>query len=655
MVRRSLRARPGAAAAPRGAGRAPGGERGIALVSALIVMSVILFLGTFALVSSRSEIRTSANYRSRVQAQYFAESGLDEVVGLQNDLAASPRYLFDEDSYVSTGADSSVLIDIDAVNPETGKVIGTIHRVILDKNPLVEQPPYRLRSTADLDDGSQAVYEVDIDAISLLDFATYSESSIWYCAPGLTMGRVYVDGDVTLLTGCSGTEVFMKRVEYTGSLNGESLGDFREGHMRILPYPQLTALIDLDFYDDAARSAGVCGQGRGLYITTQAGKPSSVRSQSQDLFQLVDTGQPGVNDLDDDDDWDDTDGRAVTGCRTAGGCFQIDLTLFDFSANPITYGGETLRAYDGTPLRPSNFNGVIYVEGELHVWGILGGRSTEDRTVRDRVTLYDALIRRPTSWGGSQINPTTEPVGISALGRPFHHHPDFDELDDPWDDLTANLYSNNRLDPGEDTNGNGILDPAGKGRNLMIVTEDGEDIVIDHNIHYGTDPDGNRVSLGLISGDAIYFDLNSPRALILNASKMARGDDRIGSWDLSIVGTPMNDQDTHRRNFWAKRAGETTPSDSSYVFDLNGNGAIETNTGMGLAGDRNETAMRDAWTILDKGNNVSAGGLTHGAWATGLHGSTMVYDFELASSEPPCSPVLPYYGVTPGTFTEVRN
>jgi hypothetical protein len=635
-------------------------ERGIALVTSLIIMSVILFLGTFALISSRSEIRTSANYRGRMQAQYFAESGIDEVVGYQNDLTSSPRYLFDPANYVSMSSDSSVFVDMKAIDPQTGKAIGTIHRVILGKNPAAEPAPYRMRTTASMADGSQATYEVEINALSLLDFAMYAEASLAYITPGLWLGRTYVAGNITITGNCATPEVFMKKVEYTGSLTGAGCGDFREGYSKIPAYPPLTALVDLTFYENAVKNPNVCGDGVGLFIgTTTGGIPGAVKKQAEDLFGIKDTGKPGVDDLTSASQWAASQGEAVTGCKnTSGGppqCYQIDLTLFDFAADPITYGGVDVIGWDGSPLGRDEFNGVIYVNGELHIWGILGGRSPEDRVVVDTVTTYDATLTRPIGFPSGFLNPPTEPVNILARGKPFHHHPDFGKLAAPWNALTANIYSNNALDAGEDANGNGILDPAGLGKSLTIVTDVNSDIVIDHNIYYGTDPNGNRVSLGLLGGDVIYVDMNSPRMLVATGALLGRGYDLYGTWKGSFIALPNNDQLTHRRNFWAKSAGDSNPADSTYVYDMSGNGLIETDIGQGLVGDRNETAMRDAWVNLDLGNMVTGGSASWGPWVTTPHAGIKIYDFQLLVAEPPCWPVLPYYGTVPGSFTEIRN
>ena len=632
---------------------AASGERGMALLTVLMVTSVILFLGTFAFISSRSEIRTSANYRGRIQAQYFAESGMDLTVGYQNDLSGSPRYLFNANNYSSMSTDSSVFKDMDAKDPATGKKIGTIRRVIVGKNPASQPPPYTLRSTATLLDGSQTTYEVELDALSLLDFAMYAEGSLTYVPPGIWYGRTYIKGDFKITGGCPPPEVFMKKVEYTGSFSGGSCGDFREGVAKIQPYPSLTSLVDLDFYEDAVKTTNVCGTGMGLFIGDDG--PNSVKSQSLNFFEMKDGSQPGVDNLTDISKWSASQGEAVTGCWDKHPCYQIDLTLFDFTANPIKYGGKDLIGWNGAKLTPSNFNGIIYVKGEAHVWGILGGRSTEDRVVVDRITSYDSPLYRAKE--SNKLNPATEQIGSSlvTLGKPFYHHPKFMMLAAPYNLQASNHYSNNALDAGEDLNGNGILDPAKKGRSLTIVTEMDFDIVIDHNIFYGEDANGNRVSLGLLAGDAMYVDPSSPRTLVATGALLARGYDDYNGWKGSFIALPNTIQTTHRQNFWAKGGGDFVPTDSTYVFDLDGDGTIETNIGQGLAGDRNETKMRAAWVNLDLGNMVTSGSASWGPWVTTPHAGVKIYDFGLIAAEPPCWPVLPYYGMVAGSFIERTN
>jgi hypothetical protein len=638
--------------AATGPGRAAeaSGERGMALLTVLMVTSVILFLGTFAFISSRSEIRTSANYRGRIQAQYFAESGMDLTVGYQNDLSGSPRYLFDPNKYSSMSADSSVFKDLDAKDPATGKKVGTIRRVIVGKNPASQPPPYTLRSTATLLDGSQATYEVEIDALSLLDFAMYSEGSLTYVPPGTWYGRTYINGNFKITGGCPPPEVFMKKVEYTGTISGQSCGDFREGVAKIDPYPSLTSLVDLDFYEDAVTNSNVCGAGMGLYIGNSGS--SAVKSQSNDLFGMKDTGKRGVDKLDDAAQWLAAEDEAVTGCMNADDCYQIDLTLFDFAANPITYGGKQLVGWNGAKLTPASFNGVIFVDGELHIWGILGGRSPEDAVVVDRITSYDSNLYRATKF--DDLDPATEKIGSSlvTLGKPFHHHPKFSKLALSYLLQTSNHYSNNALDAGEDANGNGILDAAKRGRTLTIVTEKNSDIVIDHNIYYGEDAFGNRVSLGLIAGDAMYVDPSSPRALVATGALLARGYDTWDGWDGSFMALPKKDQTTHRLNLWAKGRGDVAPTDSTYVYDLDGDGTIETDIGQGQSGDRNEKKMRDAWVNLDLGNMVTAESASWGPWVSTPHAGVKIYDFGLIAAEPPCWPVLPYYGMVAGSFVE---
>jgi hypothetical protein len=275
--------------------------------------------------------------------------------------------------------------------------------------------------------------------------------------------------------------------------------------------------------------------------------------------------------------------------------------------------------------------------------------------VVDRINSYDANLYRAKE--SNKLNPATEKIGshVVTVGKPFYHHPKFLKLAAPYNLQTSNHYSNNVLDAGEDLNGNGILDPAGVGRSLTIVTEKDFDIVIDHGIFYGETPQGDRVSLGLLSGDAIYVDPSSPRALIATGALLAEGYDDYNGWYGSFVALPNSNQTTHRPNFWAKGAGDLVPTDSTYVYDLDGDGTLETDIGQGQAGDRNEKQMRDAWVNLDLGNMVTARSASWGPWVTTAHAGVKIYDFGLIAAEPPCWPVLPHYGMVSGSFIELTN
>jgi hypothetical protein len=602
-------------------------ERGVALLFTLMVAAVVMALGAAAMLNTMSEMRTSDNFRKDVRAMYLAESGLDLVLGLQNDLTRSPRYLKNTSSYSSRTATGATLRDTTAVwsdAPGGPVTLGTLRREVRGKDPVLTPPPYTIRSTAVLADGNEAIIQADVDLISLKDYALFGESSVAVGSNITLTGRVYSAGNLDLRNQ---TNIhFMREVEAVGSVLGASNATYDRGYEQgVPPYPPLTALVDLNFFRNASQNANVCGTGTGLYIGADV---PSVASQSANLFGMG-TAYPtrdGKNPL---------TGRLSTCNGGLTSCYQIDLGLFDFTSNPISYGGRPLQAVGGGSLTPDNFNGVIYVNGQVHVWGILGGRSAEDRTVADDDGMPGGapLYNHPQGGGA----PFVDSALLAANG--------------------GNFYSNDMLDAGEDANANGTLDPALRGRPINIVVPATRDIVIDHNIFMGTDTTGTRVSLGLIAGNKVYVDEAAPRTTIVEAAVIAMST-ASGAWTVEgAVASGGGLSITHPDNFWAKNGGDLDPG-TSYQYDLNQNGALEANNGDGgTAVDSQELSMLLSAVFRFNGSLVVGGSPNTAAYTAGTpdRPRSYRYDSDLINNEIPCYPTLPRYGVVAGTFAEINR
>jgi len=553
-------------------------ERGAALVLVLLVATILFALGSLAVAVSIPESRIAGNFQNSIAAKYFAESAIEKVVGLQNDMTKSPRYLLNPSSYALLTADSVVFPLDSAISPRAGgnRTVGTIRTAITNANPWDTPAPYTVRATATLNDGSSTTYEAAVDVVSLLDFAVYSEASIGI-APNITIsGRLYSGANINF-TGPN--IILMGRVEYVSSISGVQYADFRKGYEQVDALPSVVNLADMSFYEQAAKSAGECTDGIGLYIGSDG--PSSVDQQSTNLFTRLNYKK-----------W-----NSQSGCRDGNNCVVLDLSLFDFSVSPVTYNGTALIGFDGQPL--TDFNGIIFSEMETHTWGHLGGRSVEDLPVTDTRAYMT-------------------PPGVSV-----------------------NLYSNNVLDTGEDgVNGgvvNGQLDPRGRGANVGLYVLG--NIYIDHNIFAGVDSAGQPVRFAMVARDYVHVDAHSPRTIIMESAVLAV----TRTWD------PEGSSSNHQANYWAENGG----TGGGYVYDLDGDGTIETNTGVGQSGDRNETSMLYAWTLLNLGNLVTDTRPNSGVWASYGHPRYYVYDVELQTAEIPCYPTLPDFGIVPGSFTEV--
>ena len=566
-------------------------EGGGVIILVILVSMVVLGGGAMALTVSRTHMKVTANHNRGVLARYHSEGQLQRTVGMQNDLTSSPRWLFDASnySYRASGPNDTSRMVLQAADAPFGGGVrgdGNVLVRIIGKDPVSQSPPYTIQSRSVLADGSSATYQAVVDVISLLDYAVFSDADVGI-APNITIsGRMYSGGNIWL----SGPNInFLQRVEYAGSMSNASYGTFFQGYSQVPPLPSIPSLVNLTFFENASKNAGVCSQGRGLYIGYDG--PGSIDTQTTTLFRAYQGGSPAGY----------SGSSSTPGCRLGSSCFAVDMSLFDFSANPITYGGTTLLGYNGQPL--ANFNGVIFSDDEIHIWGHLGGRSPEENTITDT---------------RSYITP------------PF---------------LLANVYSNNLLDTNEDgSNGwptDGQLQVSNKGLNLGIYGN--EDIIIDHNLFAGTDSIGNPVRMALVARNFVYPDGYSPKLIRIESAVLATND----TWD------PYGSHSDHRPNDWANLNGSLAPN--SYVYDIDWDGTIESNNGMLRTEDRNETSMLDAWALQNLGNLIVATQPNSGHWASHGHPRFYTYDTQLQTAEIPCYPTLPNYGIVPGSFTQVLN
>ena len=548
-------------------------ETGHTLVFTILLVVVLFTLASGLILTTSTDFKVAGAVTHHGTALYSADAGLRNIVCLQNDTTRSPRYLFDSDSYQDLEGDPT-LEDLELIDSVDGHLIGISTCEILGSNPLSDPPPYTARCAA-LVGGASRTVRAEIAPIRILDYAVFSEADV-RIAPNITInGKIY-SADRLILNGPP--IIFNKDVEYVNGIVNQDYGTYNGPVEQIDPWPSLTSVVELAFFELASKETGHCGDGVGLYIGPDSG------ARHNDLFYL------------------------------SSSSYQIDLTLFDFSGpfkdppEPVSYNGTDLERYEsGEPL--TDFNGIIFIDKHLYIWGINGGRSVEDFHVVD---------------GDKPLSSYYDYPGPNGTGN--------------------NLYSNNRLDPLEDGTGggvvNGVLDPAGRGRNLTIVTAQYQDVYIAHNCFTGTDHAGNPVAMGIISGDAIKITSDSPRTIFIEAALLAVGEDSGYSW------YPLGSSSSHQDNYWAEGP------DGTYVFDLDNDGIIEDDNGQGQPEDRDETSILSAWSLINEGNLVTYDTPVSGIWASGGHIRIYQYDQKLEYAELPCYPIIPIYGIRPGTWIE---
>ena len=323
--------------------------------------------------------------------------------------------------------------------------------------------------------------------------------------------------------------------------------------------------IDFENLKRASQINAQCGTGIGLYIGPEG---------SPEYKQMIDTH-----------------------FRREGNTYQIDLTKFKCRGKDgfAEYNGIELPRFDGTQ---SIFNGIIFVEGQVHVWGIMGGRSNEDYFVIDKEENPDP----------EQYYPGTDGAG-------------------------NNTYSNNFLDRYEDDNKNGYLDAPGGSCNLLIVTSLGSSLYIDHNIFQPAYPNWKNHKLFLLSGGTMHLSASSPKTTIIEASLIVLGKHN----GLSFI---IDDESTGKKridNYWAKtRHG-------SYEYDLNADGKFSWDNNEGQPEDRNEFSMKNAHALIIRGNLIMRGQANFGEYFNDNHIVAFIYDEALTRSYPACFPAFPLW------------
>ena len=366
---------------------------------------------------------------------------------------------------------------------------------------------------------------------------------------------------------------FWNSVEYR-SIENEKKAIFHYLKNKIIfPFPSLGSAVQFERLKRATQTgSSVCGTGIGLYI----GPEGSLEYQ-----QLISTLFMRKDDI-----------------------YQIDLTRFKCRNNDgfVEYNGVDLPRYD---YSHSAFNGIIYVEGEAHVWGILGGRSHEDHFIIDKEENPD---------------PKDYYAGPDGAGN--------------------NSYSNNTLDEFEDMNNNGYLDAPEGSCNLIIVTKPGSSLYIDHNIFQLAYPNWENHKLLLISGGTMHLSASSPKATVIEASLLAIGKHN----ELSFIvdwGSPGNDRID---NYWAEM------SNGNYQYDINADGKLSQDNGEGQPEDRDEYNMKKAHALILRGNLLLSGKADFGEYANNGHILKLIYDEKLSRSHQECSPFLPVWKAVKGSI-----
>jgi len=367
--------------------RNPGNERGSALVLTLLLLTALSLMGMTLALLSGTDRRVAAYDRESIAALHAAEAGIAMAKRNIQDRAIT----FDDEN--GNGYPDFRLVDTLSWGGRYD-VFGESNLPLGSGASPYSGSKFLLAAEGRSRDAVRLV-EAEIEHDSFLKYARFVESAgtAYECGAVLT-GEVYIGGTLGLPSSCpSGSKVvFLEMVAATNGITNKSSAVFHKGYTDSASAIDLESSVDFTLLRNKAKGLGSecdCeGRGRiGLYM--------------------------GWNPL---------------GVGTNG---TIDLSRFDFSfPDPVT--SDTIIRYNGSPvidqttgvpMLASDFNGVIFYEGDGFVRGTMDGVSatglcvfaTDDIFIEGNIltghTGYDETTRLPDHSG--------DPVNIGLVAYDY--------------------------------------------------------------------------------------------------------------------------------------------------------------------------------------------------------------------------------------------
>jgi len=341
-------------------------KNGVILPLALLIVGIMMLI---ALIFNQFyEVNAFVMNRSKkmMEGIGLANKAIREVLRRQNDDAS---YLFDENNYEEMMDEYATLKMIELFNDEGDKEGVAIIKV--KPNPLKERKlSYKLEISAeDTKHVTKMLIELEIGMVDLTEYQYYDEK-IFAADEKFYSGKVYAPQINVQKDGVN----FWNKVEYWKELSGDEKANFLGGSVNIISsYPKLDTIVDFNKYKESAKTEDVCGAGIGFYIGEDA-----MEEYVKVITELFKIGE---------------------------GSYFIDLSRLRCIGNDdyIMYDGNILPRYDGSSGR---FNGVIYVDGDLHIRKKAAGVKNEDKNLHK--DLGD-MSRYEDRYGNCNILIITKP------------------------------------------------------------------------------------------------------------------------------------------------------------------------------------------------------------------------------------------------------
>ena len=368
---------------------------GSTLLLAMLILGALSILGASIAVVSMGDRNLSRYERHSVEALAAAETGVAFAKQAIKDLVA-PMGDEDDDGCpdfrlsdsLSWGGSYSVIA-------EASDIKGTgITAYQANGFTIVSEGNYR---------GATRRIKAEIVHDSFLKFARFvSQSSLTYACDANITGEVFANGDLNIPCGCSAGRqcTFLEMVAVTGDIPNAACGDFYRGY--VTGAEDIALEHSFDWGDVRDKAQGIAADNScerhgsiGIYINLPWTDP----------LQLGAQGAP------------DTD--------------VLVFDRFDFQDittvppdTVVRYSGAlVINQLTGSPLRNSDFNGIIFFEIDGKVRGTLDGVSARCISVyaTDDVNIRNHLITGHTGYDpGTRLpNQTGDPVNVALIAEDF--------------------------------------------------------------------------------------------------------------------------------------------------------------------------------------------------------------------------------------------
>ncbi|MBD3235709.1 MAG: hypothetical protein GF330_03300 [Candidatus Eisenbacteria bacterium] len=363
-------------------------QSGSALLIAVLVLGAMSVVGTALILTSVTERHTSSYFKGSLQALGAAETGLAFAKRAIQDMSATMGD-YDSDGRPDFGQGDTLSW-------------GGAYDFVAEASDIqgIGIAAYRSNGFAIVSEGryQSAVRRVKALMVhdSFLKYARFiAAAGTGYACGALLTGEVYAGGNLNLAGGCGADQIrFLEFVATVGDVINANEAIFERGYVSDADPIDLENSVDFSELRDQAQGTGAecdCeGIGEvGIYFSLPGTDPLGIGSNPLDLSQF---------------DFYDTD-------------LMPGDTVVTFNGAAVT------NTTNGGMLTASDFNGIIFFEGDARVEGTMDGRSGRSLSVyaTDDVIIYDSIYTGHTGFdpGTGAPSGSGNPVNLGLIANDY--------------------------------------------------------------------------------------------------------------------------------------------------------------------------------------------------------------------------------------------